>query len=113
MEDIFSKLEGMHGTDPKKYMDLVKTLRNGDFDKQKQSDTSAVSPEDWFSHFSELLGRSVDQTEADSDMLSFINSNIDMFSCPELDKPFTRDEFLYHAKKLKNNKAGAFDLISN
>ena len=44
MENIFSQLEGMHGTDPKKYMDLVRSLRNGQFDKQKPSDTSEVSP---------------------------------------------------------------------
>ena len=54
-ENLFSQLESMHKTEPKKYMELVNSLKTGSFDRSKQSDTAAISPEEWFSHFSTLL----------------------------------------------------------
>ena len=48
-----------------KNMDLVKSMRDGNFDKEVSDDTSSVSPQNWFTHFSKLLARNV-QSNSDS-----------------------------------------------
>ena len=48
----------MHSADPRGYMQLVKALRDGSHDvKNKNSDTDSVDPDEWFDHFSTLLGK--------------------------------------------------------
>ena len=36
-------------------MQLIKSLREGNFDKNTPDDTSGVIPTDWHSHFTNLL----------------------------------------------------------
>ena len=56
-ESLFSQLETMHQADPRKYMQLVNSLKSGSFDKVKPSDTAAIGPDEWFNHFSNSLGK--------------------------------------------------------
>ena len=41
-------------------MQLIKSLRDGNFDKNTPDDTSGVSPTDWHSHFTNLLTQNSD-----------------------------------------------------
>ena len=82
----------MHGSDPKKYMELVKLLKSGSFDKKKPSDTEAVEPDEWFDHFSSLLGKQIPASYADAEMQRFFNENVDRFSS-ELDHPSVKSDF--------------------
>ena len=88
-EILFSQLETMHQADPRKYMQLVNSLKSGRFDKTKPSDTEAISPDEWFSHFSNLLGKPVQSKEADLYFEEYFRENVDKFSS-ELDLPFKR-----------------------
>ena len=111
-DNLFSQLKSMHGTDPKKYMELVNSLRNGNFDRTKSSDTQAVEPDDWFDHFSSLLGKNVQLSESDVEMEEYFYQNVDNFPT-ELDNPFSKSDFLKVVKTLKNNKSSSFDGILN
>ena len=68
IDDLFSQLDSMHKSDPKKYMDVINSLKNGSFDRKKSSDTSSVKSDEWFSHFSGLLGKSLNTTDVDFEM---------------------------------------------
>ena len=92
-------------------MDLIKTLRDGNFDKGVESDTSHVSPQQWFSHFTDLLSKNVKSKQND-DLESFIKKNWDI-TTPEINHNFTKSELLIGLRQLKNNKASSFDQISN
>ena len=70
----------MHGSDPKQYMELVNSLRSGNFDKRKSSDIEAIEPDEWFSHFSSLLGKTIQKSQNDIDMETFFSQNVDLFS---------------------------------
>ena len=111
VDNLFNELDSIKENNPKGYMDLIKTLRDGNFDKGVQSDTSHISPHKWFNHFSELLSKNVDSKQND-DLDSFINNNWDI-STPEINNPFTKSELLLGLRQLKNNKASSFDQISN
>ena len=111
VDNLFTELDSIKENNPKGYMDLVKTLRDGNFDKEVESDTSHISPQNWFSHFSELLSKNVESKQND-DLDSFIKNNWDI-STPELNNPFTRFDLLSGLRQLKNNKASSFDQISN
>ena len=56
---MFSELDSIHKNDPKGYMDLVKSMRDGNFDREVSDDTSSISPQTWLKHFSELLSKNV------------------------------------------------------
>ena len=112
VESLFVQLDQIHGSNPKGYMDLVKSLRNGTFDKQVADTTSDVSPQKWREHFQGLLGPTVPKSLADDDMLSYIEQNCENAKS-ELDLPFSRSEILLAISSLKNNKANSFDRISN
>ena len=112
VESMFVQLDQIHGSNPKGYMDLVKSLRDGTFDKQVSDTTSHVSPHKWREHFQGLLGHPVQQSPASDDMLSYIEQNCEGAKS-ELDLPFTRSELLTAISALKNNKATSFDRISN
>ena len=86
-------------------------MRDGNFDREVSDDTSDISPEEWFNHFSKLLAKTVD-SDSDTHYQSIIDSEIDLFRT-ELDHPFTKTELLKGLKGLKNNKASSFDKISN
>ena len=92
-DNLFLQLKSMHGSDPKQYMDLVKSLRSGQFDRKKVSDTEAIEPDEWFDHFSSLLGKSVKTSKSDQEMETFFQENVDKFSS-ELDHPFSKSECL-------------------
>ena len=107
----FIELDSIKENNPKGYMDLIKTLRDGTFDKDVVSDTSHVSPQEWFRHFSELLSKNVESKQND-DLDCFIKNNWDIFT-PDINIPFTRSDLISSLKQLKNNKASSFDEISN
>ena len=111
VDKMFSDLESIKKNDPKGYMDLIKSMRDGNFDKEVSDDTSDISPQSWFDHFSKLLAKNC-ESESNIDHQTIINSEIDLFAT-ELDHPFTRTELLRGLKGLKNNKASSFDQISN
>ena len=112
LEQLFSQLENLHKSDPKQYMDLVKSLKNGSFDKTKKCDTDSVKPDEWFSHFSTLLGKSLKNSEKDEEMEKYVAEHVDNLDSG-LDFPFTKKELMRSIKNLKNNKATSFDRISN
>ena len=93
-------------------MDLVKSLKSGSFDKNKKCDTDSVKPDEWFGHFSQLLGKSKSKSGKDVDMEKYVAENINSFDS-DLDYSFTKKELVNAIKKLKNNKATSFDKISN
>ena len=103
----------MHSADPRGYMQLVKALQDGSNDvKNTNSDTESVDPDEWFDHFSTLLGKAKNPVKDKKDFKSYIDNNCeDLVS--ELDEPFTIDELKLAVRNLKNNKSGSFDLISN
>ena len=51
IDNMFTELDSMHHNNPRGYMQLIKSMREGNFDKQTPDDTSGVSPSEWFSHF--------------------------------------------------------------
>ena len=111
VDKMFSDLESIKGNDTKGYMDLIKSMRDGTFDREVSDDTSDISPKDWFCHFSKLLAKNVD-SHSDVNYKHIIDSELGLFRT-ELDNPFKRCELLKGLKGLKNNKASSFDQISN
>ena len=93
-------------------MDLVKALREGNHDKVRPADTASIEPKAWEEHFSQLLGKAVPPTVSAEYMREYITRNSTNISS-ELDEPFTKKELALAFKNLKNNKASAFDQISN
>ena len=92
-DNLFLQLKSMQGSDHKQYMDLVNSLRTGNFDRKKVSDIEAIGPDEWFDHFSSFLGKSVKQSKCDDEMETFSQENDDKFSS-ELDHPFLKSECL-------------------
>ena len=111
IDNMFIELDSMERNDPRGYMDLVRSMRNGGFDKATTDDTSGISPTMWFNHFSDLLAKQVDPVEKDN-FEQLVKDNIDSID-NELNEPFTLQELLVGLKGLKNNKASSFDRISN
>ena len=112
VDSVFKDLEAINRTDPKGYMDLVQSLRQGRFDKKMPSDTAGVAADTWFDHFHDLLGRSMAPTADENSMQNFTAQNADKFQT-ELDKPFCSEELKNALKRLKNNKASSFDQVCN
>ena len=112
LNKLFMDLDSMKDNNPRGYMNLVKSLRSGSFDKKVSDDSSFVSAEKWHSHFVDLLGPPVTSCKDDETMTSFIETNRDNFST-ELDLKFTRVELLSGISSLDNNKSSSFDRISN
>ena len=52
---LFVDLDNLHNTNPRGYMNLVKSLRDGSFDKTVSDDATFISPEKWRQHFAALL----------------------------------------------------------
>ena len=72
-------------------MQLVNSLKDGSFEKCKPSDTGAISSDEWFSHFSSLLGKPSQSPEADREFERFFQQNVDRFAT-ELDQPFVKKD---------------------
>ena len=109
---MFSELDQLHSSNPREYMNLVKSLRSGSFDKKVSDDSSFVTPDNWQQHFSKLLGPPVSVTPAELDMQSYVRDNSHV-ARSELDNPITRAEIIQEISCLKNNKAISFDRVSN
>ena len=112
INNLFTELDTMQNTNPRGYMNLVKSLRDGSFDKQTVSDSEYVSPGNWQNHFKNLLGPAVSPTPQDEDMMSFVSQNCDKIES-DLERPFTRSEFMECVATLKNNKSSSFDQVTN
>ena len=87
------------------YLELDQLHKNN----PKKDDTGHVSPDKWREHFQRLLGPHIDKRQ---DLCDYISENCDLYSS-ELDRPFSVSEFSTAVKSLKNNKAPAFDRVSN
>ena len=112
LSGVFEQLDAAYLKNPREYMNIVRSLKQGSFDKKISSDTEAIEPQDWFNHFQQLLGEVKPATEQDVNMSRFIETHRGSLSS-ELDHRITRAELLQCAKQLKNNKATAFDCVSN
>ena len=112
LNQMFSELDQIHNQNPRGYMNLVKSMRDGSFDKQIPDNSSFVSPKDWRHHFTELLGPTVPLTPSEIDMARFVTENSDKYKT-ELDIPISRSEIIEEISKLDNNKAISFDRVSN
>mgnify|MGYP007114555130 FL=1 len=56
----------MEKNDPRGYMELIRSMRNGGFDKATSDDTSGITPPMWHTHFSNLLSKTVDPIKKDN-----------------------------------------------
>ena len=90
---LFNDLDSLHTANPRGYMNLVKSLRDGSFDCKKSDDTSFISPEKWREHFCTLLGPPIKPTPSDQILIDFVEKNCDNFES-ELGNPFTLPEFI-------------------
>ena len=108
VNQVFTELDQLHSSNPKGYMDLVKSMRDGSFDKKVSDATSHVSPENWKAHFQGLIGPEIVASPAEDKMTSYIEQNYDS-ARSSLDRPFTRPELLSAISTLKNNKAICLD----
>ena len=112
MLGIFEQLDAAYLSNPREYMNIVRSLKQGSFDKKISSDTEAIEPQEWFNHFQRLLGTIKPASEQELAMSRYVETHRDSLSS-ELDNRITRAELLKCAKQLKNNKATAFDCVSN
>ena len=111
VDNMFNELDSMENNNPRGYMELIRSMRDGSFDKCTTDDTSGVSPSTWYSHFSNLLAKNVDTIEK-INLEDFIKNNINSIE-NELNTSFSSAEVSAGLKDLKNNKATSFDKISN
>ena len=51
VENMFSELDSMERDNPRGYMQLISSMRDGNFDRSTPDDTSGISPSQWHSHF--------------------------------------------------------------
>ena len=72
---MFLELDSMEQNNPRGYMELIRAMRDGSFDKSTTDDTGGVSPSRWHSHFSNLLAKKVDNNDY---FEKFIKDNIDL-----------------------------------
>ena len=110
VEKMFEQLDGLHDSDPKGYRDLIRSMRDGSFDKKVLDSTAQVSPQKWRDNFQGLLGPSIMQSPSDDTMAAYIIDNC-MAAQSCLDEPFSRKELLSAISSLKNNKAISFDIV--
>ena len=73
---MFTHLDSIQHSDPRGYMQLVKSLRQGSFGKTVPADSDHVPPDTWYEHFQLLLGPKVSVTPKDLEMDEYINKNI-------------------------------------
>ena len=73
-------------------MELIKSMRDGSFDRAISDDTSGVSPSTWHSHFSNLLAKKIDPVK-NNVLEELFKNNIDSIE-NELNEPFTYLELL-------------------
>ena len=74
---MFDQLDDCQNNDPKKYMEIVKKIRDGSFDKPPKNDSDSVPPVEWRDHFSNLLGPKIVKTEQHLNQEEYIKNNIE------------------------------------
>ena len=111
VDNMFTELDSMENNNPRGYMELVRSMREGSFDKSTTDDTSGILPSTWHSHFSNLLAKKIDPIEK-RNLEQLIKDSSGLIE-NELNDPFTAAELSVGLKELKNNKASSFDRISN
>ena len=111
LEGLFNELDSLKNNNPRGYMNIVKSLKSGSFDKKVSDDSSFVPPDDWKAHFQDMLGPPV-PPEVDEDLSAYIEENCDQVES-ELGVKITKSEFLASVSSLDNNKSTSFDKISN
>ena len=85
---MFVELDSMENKNPRGYMELIRAMRDGSFDKSMPDDTAGVRPSKWHDHFSNLLARKVQsQDHLEQYILDNIETNIN-----ELNDPFSLEE---------------------
>ena len=87
VENMFVELDSMENDNPRGYMQLINSMREGNFDRNTPDDTSEVSPSNWHSHFNELLTKT-SESKTNDQLLEFIDQNIDVFKS-KLDDQFS------------------------
>ena len=97
VDQLFAQLEELEGSNPRWYMDHIRSMWKVSFDKESPDDTSHIDPSSWYKHFSDLLSK---KTEVDPIIETYINENKDMFES-ELGTPFSKEELLVALKDLK------------
>ena len=102
LNSMFDQLDNYKNSDPKKYMEIVRSLRNGSHDCAQKDDSSSVPPDEWRDHFSNLLGKPIPQTGDQITRDNFVNEHSPGASIPELDCIITKAELINSIKKLKN-----------
>ena len=112
VQAMFGELDQLQGKDPRGYMNIVKFLRNGTFDKNKSDDTSHVPLHRWREHFRDLLCAPVQPGPEEEDMVRFVEESCSLRKS-ELVNPFSCEERFITISSLKNNKAVCFDRVSN
>ena len=103
IDKMFDELDTMQHNNPRGYMQLIRSMRDGNFDKKTPDDTSGVSPHDWYSHFNDLLAQNVEKTRK-KELDEIIRLNVDLFKS-KLDEPYSINDLDHALKILKNNKA--------
>ena len=112
LKKMFDQLDDCQNNDPKKYMEIVKKIRDGSFDKPPKNDSDSVPPVEWRDHFSNLLGPKIVKTEQHLNQEEYIKNNIEHHN-DIFEEPLTKKEILEAIKSLKNNKSTSFDMVSN
>ena len=112
VKGIFKQLDEFKDANPHDYFNLIKSLKSGSFDKNPPSDTDCIKPQEWLHHFKSLLGKEVQSNPEIEHLSRFIQENSSTINTI-LDDPFSIAEIRDGSKGLKNNKASAFDSVTN
>ena len=102
VENMFLELDSMQHDNPRGYMQLINSMREGNFDRTTPDDTSGVSPSAWYMHFSDLLAKKLTSQKTEQ-IIEYIEQNIELFKT-KLDDQFSIEEFETALKSLKNSK---------
>jgi hypothetical protein len=97
---MFEQLDDCHKNDPQKYMEIVKKIRDGKFDKQKKSDSDSISPDVWRDHFSHLLGPKIEKNDQHLNQEKFLKNNIERHN-EIFEQPLTKKGNFRSNKKLE------------
>ena len=90
VENMFLELDTMEQNNPRGYMELIRAMRDGSFDKSTSDDTSSVSPSSWHYHSSNLLAKKMDRNDyLEQYIVDNINQNEN-----RLNEPFSLEEVL-------------------
>ena len=110
-KEKFEQLDDLKN-DHRKYIDIVKKIRDGTFDRNSNSDSDSVSPDNWQEHFSTLLGPNIEKNQKQEFYENFVKNNIEDHN-KIFQEPLKKSEILDAIKSLKNGKSSSFDLVTN